>query len=168
MFISYDSSVESDAKFFKQGIFNSLPDPERKANFLNKFYQGLIPGKMAHKVQKLVVHGPKDFGKTNWINVLPGIIPMTDVASITQERSFAAVMIEEHTQLVVLDKWSEYTLQSDMAKSALQRGFIIKSVKHKTAKCIENYGVLKAKEIRKYIFTYFLYGYSFFVLHINK
>ena len=26
----------------------------------------------------------------------------------------------------------------------------------------------KSKKIRKYILTYFLYGYSFFVLHINK
>ena len=93
---------------------------------------------MLHKVRKLVVHGPKDSGKTSWINVLLGIMPMTDVASITQERHFAAAMIEEHTQLVVLDKWSEYTLQSDMAKSVLQGGFMVKSVKHKTATCIEN------------------------------
>ena len=93
---------------------------------------------MPHKVRKLVVHGPKDSGKTSWINVLLGIIPMTDVASITQERQFAAAMIEEHTQLVVLHGWSEYTLQSDMAKSVLQGGFMVKSVKHKTAKCIEN------------------------------
>ena len=39
---------------------------------------------MPHKVRKLVVHGPKDSGKTSWINVLLGIIPMTDVATITQ------------------------------------------------------------------------------------
>ena len=41
---------------------------------------------MQHKVRKLVVHGPKDSGKTSRINVLLGIIPMTDVAPITQER----------------------------------------------------------------------------------
>ena len=79
-----------------------------------------------------------DSGKSSWINVLLGIIPKTDVASITQERQFAAAVIEEHTQLVVLDEWSEYTLQSDMAKSVLQGGFMVKSVKHKTAKCIRN------------------------------
>ena len=138
MLISYDSSVEPDAKFFKQGILNSFPDPETRVNFLNKFYQCLMAGKMLHKVRKLVVHGPKDSGKTSWINVLLGIIPMSDVVSITQEQQFAAAMIEEHTQLVVLDEWSEYTLQSDMAKFVLQGGFMVKSVKHKTAKCIEN------------------------------
>ena len=63
---------------------------------------------------------------------------MTDVASITQERQFAAASIEEYTQLVVLDEWSEYTLQSDMAKSVLQGGFMVNSVKHKRVKCIDN------------------------------
>ena len=121
MFISYDSSAEPDAKLFRQGILNSFPDPE---TFLNKFYQYLMAGKMPHKVRKLVVHGPKDSGKTSWINVLLGMIPMTDVASITQERQFAAAMIEEHTQLVVLDEWPEYTLQPDMAKSVLQGEFM--------------------------------------------
>ena len=124
--------------FSKEGILNSFPDPETRVNFLNKFYQCLLAGKMPHKVRKLVVHGPKDPGKTSLINVLFGIIPMTDVASITQERQFAAAMIEEHTQLVVLDEWSEYTLQSDIAKSVLQGGVMVKSVKHKTAKRIEN------------------------------
>ena len=134
-YVPFDSTLEPDAKFFKEGILNSFPDPETRVNFLNKFYQCLMTGKMPHKVRKLVVHGPKDSGKISWINVLLGIIPMTDGASITQEREFAA---EEHTQLVVLDEWSECTLQSDMAKSVLQGGFMVKSVKHKTAKCIDN------------------------------
>ena len=92
MFISYDSSAEPDAKFFKQGILNSFPDSETRVNFPNKFYQCLMAGKMPHKLRKLVVHGPKDSAKTSWINMLLGIIPMTDVASITQERQFAAAM----------------------------------------------------------------------------
>ena len=137
-YIPFDSTLEPDAKFFEEGILNSLPDPETRVNFLNKFYQCLMAGKMPNKVRKLVLHGPKDSGETSWINVLLGIIAMTDVASITQERQFAAAMIEEHTQLVMLDEWSEYTLQSDMAKSVLQGEFMVKSVKHKTAKCIEN------------------------------
>ena len=63
---------------------------------------------------------------------------MTDVASITQEQQFADAMIEEHIQLAVRDEWSEYTLQSDMAKSVLQGGFMVKTVKHKTAEFIKN------------------------------
>ena len=138
MFISYDSSVEQDAKFFMQGILNSLSDPEIRVNFLNKFYQFLMADKMSHKGRELVVHGTKNSGKTSWRNVLLGIIPMIDAAFITQELQFAAAMIEEHSQLVVIDEWSEYTLQSDMEKSVLHGAFMVKSVRHKTAKCIEN------------------------------
>ena len=137
-YIPFDSTSEPDAKYFKEGIMNSFPEPEIRVNFLNKFYQCLMAGRMPHKVKKLVVHGPKDSGKTSWINVLLGIIPMSQVASITQERQFAASMIEESTQLVILDEWSENTLQSDMAKSVLQGGFMVKSVKHQAPKCINN------------------------------
>ena len=137
-YIPFDSTSQPDAKFSKEGILNSFPDPETRVNFLNKFYQCLMVGQLPHKVRKLVVHGPKDSGKPNWINVLLRIIPMTDIASITPERQFASAMIDEHTQLVALDEWSECTLQSNMAKSVLQGGFMVKSVKHKTTKCIEN------------------------------
>ena len=136
-YIPFDSMLESDAKYFKEGIMNSFPESEIRVNFL-KFYQCLIAGRMPHKVKKLVLHGPNDSGKTSWINVVLGIIPMSQVASITQERQFAASMIEENTQLVILDEWSESTLQSDMAKSVLQGGFMVKSVKHQTPKCIKN------------------------------
>ena len=137
-YIPFDSTSEPDAKYFKEGIMNSFPEPEIRVNFLNKFCQCLMAGCMPHKVKKLVVHGPKDSGKRSWINVLLGIIPMSQVASITQERQFAAFMIEESTQLVILDEWSENTLQSDMAKSVLQGGFMVKSVKHQAPKCINN------------------------------
>ena len=99
IFTSYDSSVEPDAKFFSQKILNSFPDPETRVKFLNKFYRCLMASKMPHKVRKLFIHGPKDSGKTSWINVLLGMIPMTDVASITQERQFAAAMIEDTPSL---------------------------------------------------------------------
>ena len=47
-------------------------------------------------------------------------------------------MIEESTQLVIIDEWSENTLQSDMAKYVLQGGFMVRSVKRQTPKCINN------------------------------
>ena len=134
-YIPFDSTSEPGAKYFKERIMNSFPELEIRVNFLNKFYQCLMAGRMPHKVKKLVVHGPKDSGKTSWINVL---IPISQVASITQECQFAASMIEESTQLVILDEWSENTLHSDMAKSVLQGGFMVKSVKHQTPKCINN------------------------------
>ena len=95
--------LEPDAKYFKEGIMNSFLEPEIRVNFLNKFYHCLLAGRMPHKVKKVVVHGPKDSGKTSWINILLGIIAMSQVASITHERQFAASMLEENTQLVILD-----------------------------------------------------------------
>ena len=75
--IPYDSMLEPDAKYFKEGIMNSFPEPEIRVNFLNKFYQCLLAGHMPHKVKKLVVHRPKDSGKTSWINIFLGIIAMS-------------------------------------------------------------------------------------------
>ena len=47
-------------------------------------------------------------------------------------------MISDETQLVFPDEWSESTLQSDMAKTVLQGGLMVKSVKHQTGKSIIN------------------------------
>ena len=85
---------------------------------------------MPHKVRTLVVKGPKDGRKTTWASVFLGIIPMKFVASITQEAQFSLSMINEDTQLVFLDKWSDRTLASDMAKVALQGGFMVQAIKH--------------------------------------
>ena len=43
---------------------------------------------------------------------------MKVAASITQEAQFSLSMINEDTQLVFLDEWSDRTLASDMAKVA--------------------------------------------------
>ena len=50
-------------------------------------------------------------------------------------------MISDETQLVFLDEWSETILQSDMAKTVLQGGLMVKSVMHQTGKCIINNGL---------------------------
>ena len=91
-----------------------------------------------HKIRKLVVWGPKDSGKISWFDVFLGLISMKFIASITNEKQFSAAMVSDETQLVFLDEWSETTLQSDMAKTVLQGGLIVKSIKHQTGKCIIN------------------------------
>ena len=94
--------------------------------------------RMPHKIRKLVVWGPKDSGETIWFNVFSGLIPMKFIASITNEKQFSAAMISDETQLVFLGEWSETTLQSDMAKTVLQGGLMVKFIKHQTGKCIIN------------------------------
>ena len=51
---------------------------------------------------------------------------MKFIASITNEKQSSAAMISDETQLVFLDEWSETTLQSDMVKTVLQGGLMVK------------------------------------------
>ena len=60
--------------------------------------------RMTHKICNLVLCEPKDSGKTSWMQVLFRIIPLTNVAAITQEKQFSAAMMNEYTELVFLDK----------------------------------------------------------------
>ena len=73
-------------------------------NFLNKFYQCLMAGRMPHKCPKLVVAGPKDSGKTTWLSVLTGVISPRYIATVTKEKQFSMQMISEDTQLVFIDE----------------------------------------------------------------
>ena len=99
-----------------------------------------MAGRMPHKVRKLVVKGLKelDSGKATWASVFLRIIPMKFVASITQEAQFLLSMINENTQLVFLDEWSDRTLEADMAKVVLQDGFMVQAIKHGKPRSMEN------------------------------
>ena len=138
MFMSYDPNKNPDAGHFKDGILNSFPDLTVRIKFLNKFYQCLLAHRMEQKVRKLVVHGPKDSGKSSWVNVLMGVIPMERIATITEERQFSASMITEDTELTIVDEWSESTLRGDQAKTILQGGLTAIPRKHTSAKLVEN------------------------------
>ena len=137
-FIPYQCSTPPDPGFFKDGILNSFPETKVRVNFLNKLYQCLFASQMPQKVRKLVVAGPKDSGKTSWASIFHRIIPPGYIASITNEQQFSASMITNDTQLVFVDEWSENTLQSDLAKTILQGGWMVSAVKHGPAKCIMN------------------------------
>ena len=100
MFVPFDAGAPPQPKYFKDAIMNSFPEDEIRANFLNKFYQCLLAGRMPHKVRKLLVYGPKDSEKSSWFQVFLGLIPIQYVASITQEKQFSTSMIKQDTQIV--------------------------------------------------------------------
>ena len=106
--------------------------------FLNKFYQCLFPFKMPQKTRKLVLAGPRDSGKTSWCSVFHQIIPSECIASVTNEGQFSAAMITEATQLVIIDEWSSNRMRSDLAKTVLQGGWMVKSRKHQLPICVNN------------------------------
>ena len=47
-------------------------------------------------------------------------------------------MINDDTQIVLLDEWSESTLQADLVKTVLQGGYMVTAVKHGEARLIIN------------------------------
>ena len=110
MFVQYNCDLPPDPKYFQESIFNSFPDKQGRVNFLDKFYQCLMAGRMPHKCPKLVVAGPKDSGKTTWLSVLTGVISPRYIATVTKGKQFSMQMISEDTQLVFIDEWSPDTL----------------------------------------------------------
>ena len=80
----------------------------------------------------------KDSGKTTLASVFLGICPLRFVVSITKEKQFSAAMINDDTQIVLLDEWSENTLQADLARTVLQGEYMATAVKHGEARTIFN------------------------------
>ena len=135
-YIPYDCSSPPEPAYFCQGICNSFPDEHVRLNFLNKFFQCLLAHKIPQKTRKLVVAGPRDSGKTSWAYVFHRIIPPKYIASITNERQFSASIINDDTQLVIIDEWSASTMTSELAKTILQGGWMVTAVKHASPKQI--------------------------------
>ena len=128
-YVKYDSTTLPEAGYFEDAILNSFPDLNERVNFLNKCYQCLISERMPQKVRKLVVAGPRDSGKTSWAALFHRLIPAHCIATITKERQFSAAMIDESTQLVIIDEWSATSMDSSLAKTILQGGWITTAVK---------------------------------------
>ena len=97
-----------------------------------------MAGRMPHKTRKLVLCGPKDSGKTSWVQVLLGVIPFRNAATITQEKQFSAAMKGEDAELVFLDEWLENTLQADSIRIVLQDGYMVTCVKPQSPKTLMN------------------------------
>ena len=137
-FVPYDHTTTPEPNYFQEGILNSFPDDGVRARFVNKFYQCLSAFNMPQKESKLVVAGPKDSGKTSWSNIFHRIVPTDAIASLTKEKQFSAAMITNDTQLVIVDEWSATTMESDLAKSILQGGWMVTAVKHGQPRTVLN------------------------------
>ena len=137
-FIPYDHRTPPDPHYFEEAILNSFPDDEERVRFLNKFYQCFSAFNMPHKVKKLVVAGPQDSGKTSWSKIFHRIIPSSAIASLTKEKQFSAAMITNETQLVIVHEWSANTMESDLAKTILQDGWMVTAVKHGNPRTVFN------------------------------
>ena len=129
-FVPYDCTTRPEPGYFREAILNSFDEAAVRVNFLNKLYQCLMASKMPQKVRKLVVAGPRDSGKTSWANIFHRVVPAESIATITSERQFSAAMLTDDTQLVIVDEWSANTMDSTLAKTILQGGWMVTAVKH--------------------------------------
>ena len=57
-------------------------------------------------------------------------------AFITNECQFSASMVPDAMQLVIIDKWSPNTMNSDHAKTILQGGWMVTAIKHGEPRCV--------------------------------
>ena len=102
---------------------------------------------MPPKVRKLVVVGPRDSGKTSWSTIFHRIISAHRIATITKENHFSAAMVDEFTQIVLIDEWSGGCMESSLAKTLLQWGWMTTAVKHKQPRCFFNTFFITANEL---------------------
>ena len=124
--------------YFADSVVNIFPDRALWVNFLVKFYQCLLAGKLPLKTPKLCLVGPSDLGKSSLASVLFGLTQRDQVATISKERAFGLSMVNDSTQLVFVDEMNEDLLPADLAKIFLQGGLLTVSRKHVNAQIVQN------------------------------
>ena len=103
--------MDFGTSYFQSNLENSFPELQER-----KFYRCLLCHQLLHKVQKLVVVGDSDSGKTSGANILFGLIPENKTAVLTKEKVFDHNMIGDDTELLLVDEWNADTMSSDMLK----------------------------------------------------
>ena len=135
MFFPYDSNTNPQPRYFKSSVLNSFPHPTQHTRFLNKWYQLLLHQRMPQKVRKLCTWGPRDSGKTTWIEPLRAIVPLRFFGSLTKESTFGTSMIDEHTQVTFIDEFLPgVNLSNDVAKQLFQGGPFTNTKKFETGR----------------------------------
>lgn len=136
-YFNYDSTKRPKADIFVQSWDNSFGhDQIQSVRAMNKFYQCFMANKMQHKTRKLVLYGPKDSGKTTWIEILKGVISESDVAFVGQDHNFPLSMLTDHTRLIIMDDWSNMEMMVDTVKQLFQGGLIAVAEKYKNVRTL--------------------------------
>ena len=117
--------TSGDGGYFSHNIINSFPEAAKPVKFLNKFYQYLLYGQLPHRAEKIVVCGTNDLGKSSWERTFFGLMNRSNI-------------VDEDTELIFIDKWSENTFDILNVKTLFQGGWMFKSVKHQDAQTFDN------------------------------
>ena len=60
------------------------------------------------------------------------------IVSVTKEKTFGLSMVDEDTELIFIDEWSENTLDISNVKTLFQGGWMVKSVKQQDVQTFDN------------------------------
>ena len=121
---TYEPSRVPLPKSFIDSLENSFPGVDICRNFLRKYYQLFLHKKFPTKTKKLCATGEINSGKSTWFSLFIGIIPTDCIAGITCEKQFAGHLINENTEVVIMDEWSIDSLNAEDAKKVLQGGLV--------------------------------------------
>ena len=108
--------------YFSQSITNSLPEVPKYVEFLNKFYQCLLYGQLPHKAKNLVVCGSNNSGNVLWERTLFGLMNRLKIVSVMKQKTSDLSMVDEDTDLIFIDEWSENTLDISKVKTLILGG----------------------------------------------
>ena len=108
--------------YFSQSITNSLPEVPKYVEFLNKFHQCILYGQLLHKAKKLAVCGSNNSGNVLWERTFFGLMNRLKIVSVMKEKTFDLSMVDEDTDLIFIDEWSENTLDISKVKTLFQGG----------------------------------------------
>ena len=114
----YDSLRAPAPRHFVESLENSFSEDEM-VKFVNQFYIGLMSNGQEFKVKKCCTVGERNSGKTTWGAIYKGIMPSNRVASVSREGTFAMSMLNEDTQICIMDEWSKEKLTADAVKNML-------------------------------------------------
>ncbi|XP_066929136.1 uncharacterized protein [Clytia hemisphaerica] len=128
---AYDANKRPYPEPFIKGVENSFGNPVVRKRFYKKYYQLLVHKQFPHKETKLCLVGPADSAKTSWFSPFKGIIPARYIAGVMNDGRFSAALIDDQTQIVMMDEWTPDSLSCEDAKRVLQGGMNFLPQKHK-------------------------------------
>ena len=128
--------TSGDGGYSSKSIINSFPEVLKRLDFLNKFYQCLVYGQLPHKAKKLVVCGANNSEKSSWARIFFSLMNRSKIASVTKEKTLGLLTVDEDTELIFIDEWSENTLGISNVKTLFQGGWMVKSVKYQDAQTL--------------------------------
>ena len=89
----------------------SFPEVPKHVEFLNKFNPCLLYGELLHTAKKLLVCDANNSGQSSWARIIVGLMNRSKIVSVTKEITIDLSVVDEDTELIFIDEWSEDTLE---------------------------------------------------------